>query len=86
MEVLYADCRKVAAMAEEAVVILRMECHNEPSDWKESALALMKAVVSPSFGMCWQPNQLWPVEENMAHAKFLAPLDLASACVQLELL
>lgn len=74
LEVLYADCRKVAAMAEEAGVTLCMECHNGTvTDWKEGALALMQAVDSPAFGMYWQPNQLRTVEENLAYASLLAP-------------
>lgn len=74
LESLYADCRQLAAMAEEAGMKLCMECHNGTlTDWKESALALMQAVDSPAFRMYWQPNQLRSVEENLAYAKLLAP-------------
>ena len=74
LEALYADCRKVAAMAEEAGVTLCMECHNGTvTDRKEGALALMQAVDSPAFQMYWQPNQLRTVEENLAYAALLAP-------------
>ena len=74
LEALYADCRKVAAMAEEAGVTLCMECHNGTvTDRKEGALALMQAVDSPAFGMYWQPNQLRTVEENLTYAALLAP-------------
>ena len=73
-EALYADCRKVAAMAEAEGVTLCMECHNGTvTDWKEGALTLMQAVDSPAFRMYWQPNQLRTVEENLAYAKLLAP-------------
>ena len=73
-EALYAECRQLAAMAEEAGVKLCMECHNGTfTDWKESAVALMEAVNSPAFRMYWQPNQLRSVEENLAYAKLLAP-------------
>lgn len=74
LEALYADCRKVAAMAEAEGVTLCMECHNGTvTDWKEGALTLMQAVDSPAFQMYWQPNQLRDVEENLAYAKLLAP-------------
>lgn len=74
LEALYADCRKVAAMAEAEGVTLCMECHNGTvTDRKEGALALMKAVDSPAFGMYWQPNQFRTVEENLAYARLLAP-------------
>lgn len=74
LEALYADCRGLAAMAEEAGVKLCMECHNDTlTDRKESALALMEAVDSPAFRMYWQPNQLRSVEENLAYIKLLAP-------------
>ena len=74
LEALYADCRKVAAMAEAEGVTLCMECHNGTvTDWKEGALALMQAVDSPAFQMYWQPNQNRTVEENLAYAKLLAP-------------
>lgn len=74
LEALYADCRKVAAMAESAGVTLCMECHNGTvTDWKEGALALMNAVDSPAFRMYWQPNQHRSMEENLAYAKLLAP-------------
>ena len=74
LEKLYADCRLLAAMAEEAGVKLCMECHNGTvTDWKESALALMQAVDSPAFRMYWQPNQLRSVEENLAYAALIAP-------------
>lgn len=74
LEALYADCRKVAAMAEAQGVTLCMECHNGTvTDWKEGALALMKAVDSPAFRMYWQPNQLRSPEENLAYVKLLAP-------------
>lgn len=74
LECLYADCRTVAAMAEEAGMTLCMECHKgSVTDWKEGALALMQAVDSPAFGMYWQSNHLWSLEENLAYAKLLAP-------------
>ena len=73
LEALYADCRGLAAMAEEAGVKLCMECHNDTlTDRKESALALMQAVDSPAFRMYWQPNQLRTKEENLAYANLLS--------------
>jgi len=74
LETLYADCRRVAEMAEAEGVTLCMECHNGTvTDRKEGALALMKAVASESFQMYWQPNQLRSREENLAYARLLAP-------------
>lgn len=74
LELLYRDCRAAAKIAQEAGVILCMECHNNTvTDRKESALALMQAVDSPAFRMYWQPNQLRSREENTAYAKLLAP-------------
>lgn len=71
---LYADCRFAARIAEQNGVILCMECHNNTlTDLKESALALMKAVNSPSFRMYWQPNQFCATGENLAYARLLAP-------------
>lgn len=73
-QALYAQCKILAAMAEEEHVTLCMECHNGTmTDTKESALELMKAVDSPAFRMYYQPNQLRSNEENLAYAKLLAP-------------
>lgn len=73
LEALYEDCRAAAKLAEEHQVTLCMECHNHTlTDWKEPALALMKAVDSPAFRMYWQPNQFREEEENLAYASLLA--------------
>ena len=71
-DALFADARRAAKMAEEAGIILCMECH----DWtytetKESALELMRAANSPAFKMYWQPNQYETIEENLAYASLL---------------
>lgn len=73
LESLYEECRAAAKLAEEHQVTLCMECHNFTlTDWKEPALALMKAVDSPAFRMYWQPNQFREEEENLAYASLLA--------------
>lgn len=74
LDQLYADCAKVAKIAEENGVKVCMECHNYTvTDTKESALALMKAVNSPAFRMYYQPNQFRSEEENIALVRLLAP-------------
>lgn len=74
LEALYDDCRAAAKLAQESGVTLCMECHNDTlTDRKESALALMEAVNSPSFRMYYQPNQLRTTEENTAYARLMAP-------------
>lgn len=73
-EVFYSQCREVAKIAEDAGVILCMECHNNTmTDRAQPAYDLMQAVNSPAFRMYYQPNQLRTVEENIAYARLLAP-------------
>lgn len=70
----FAECKRLAAMAEKEDVILCMECHKGTfTDCKEGALALMEAVNSPHFRMYWQPHQNKPTEENLAYAALLSP-------------
>lgn len=72
-QVFFAECKKLAAMAEQEGVILCMECHKGTfTDCKEGALALMQAVDSVHFRMYWQPHQNKPVEENLAYAALLS--------------
>ncbi|MBQ7907963.1 MAG: TIM barrel protein [Elusimicrobiaceae bacterium] len=71
---LFSACRKAAEIAEQADVILCMECHaNTYTNTKEAALALMQAVNSRHFRMYWQPDSYRTEEENIAYAKLLAP-------------
>ena len=71
---IYEDCKAAAKLAEDAGVVLGLECHNWTlTDTKESALALMNEVNSPAFKMFWQPNQFKSIEENVEYAKLLAP-------------
>ena len=71
---LFALCKQAAAMAEEADVILCMECHNRTfTNRKEAALELMQTIDSPHFRMYWQPNQYRETEENIAYAAMIAP-------------
>jgi len=73
-QVFFAECKKLAALAEQEGVILCMECHKGTfTDCKEGALALMQAVNSAHFRMYWQPHQNKPTEENSAYAAQLSP-------------
>lgn len=69
---LFAQCREAAVMAEQAGVVLCMECHIKSyTQTKEGALELMQHVNSPAFRMYWQPNQFREIEENLAYAQLL---------------
>ena len=71
-EELFDQCRAAAKIAEDAGVILCMECHRRTyTETKESALELMAAVNSPSFRMYWQPGSARTIEENVAYARAL---------------
>ena len=73
-QTLFAECRRLAEIAEQNGVILCMECHvNTYTNTKESALQLMGAVDSPNFKMYWQPNQFREIRENIEYAKLLSP-------------
>ena len=67
-------CQKAAAMAEEAGVILCMECHmlsvTETTDY---GVALLEAVNSPHFRMYWQPFQWLDTAGSLDVAKTYAP-------------
>lgn len=67
-------CRQAAKIAEDAGVVLCMECHrNSYTETKDGALELMQAVNSPAFRMYWQLNQMLPFEENMEYIQALLP-------------
>ena len=71
-EELLSQCRQAAAMAEDAGVILCMECHIKSfTETVAGALELMEAVNSPAFRMYWQPNQFRSIEENRHYARTL---------------
>lgn len=73
-EELFNQCKVLSKLAEDKIVTLCMECHNNTyTNRKESALELMEAVNSPKFKMYWQPNQLRSIDENLDYAKLLAP-------------
>lgn len=66
--------KKAAKLAEEAGVILCMECHRwTMTETKEYALELMEGVNSPNFRTYWQPNPDVSDEENIAYARMLKP-------------
>ena len=67
-------CRKAAAMAEEAGVILCLECHMlSITETPDCAAALMEAVNSPHFRMYWQPFQWLDTEGSLSVARAVAP-------------
>ena len=67
-------CRQAAKIAEDAGVMLCMECHqNSYTQTKEGALELMQAVNSPAFRMYWQPDQDLTIEGNLEYIQELKP-------------
>ena len=67
-------CRRAAAMAEEAGVILCLECHMlSVTETPDCAVALMEAVNSPAFRMYWQPFQWLDTEGSLSVARAIAP-------------
>lgn len=67
-------CRKAAAMAEEAGVILCLECHMlSVTQTPDCAVALMEAVNSPALRMYWQPFQWLDTEGSLSVARAVAP-------------
>ena len=67
-------CKQAAAMAEEAGVILCLECHMlSVTETPDYAVALMEDVSSPAFRMYWQPFQWLDSEGSLAVAKAYAP-------------
>ena len=69
-----AQCRQAAAIAQEANVILCLECHRRScTETKEGALALMEAVRSPNFRMYWQPNPDISLADNLDYIAALNP-------------
>ena len=73
-DLLFANCREAAALAEREGVTLCLECHRKTyTETAEGALALMQAVNSPAFRMYWQPNQFRTPEENLSYLRQLCP-------------
>ena len=67
-------CKQAAAMAEEAGVILCLECHMlSITETPDYAVALMEEVNSPAFRLYWQPFQWLDSEGSLAVAKAYAP-------------
>ena len=67
-------CRQAAAIAEEAGVILCMECHRKTfTEDPDQAVWLMSQVNSPHFRMYWQPFQWQTPAQNVENAKTIAP-------------
>ncbi len=71
-QALYARSREAARLAEDAGVILCLECHrNTYTETKEHTLELMEAVNSPAFRIYWQPHEYFTVEENVQYIQLL---------------
>ena len=67
-------CKQAAAMAEEAGVILCLECHMlSITETPDYGVALMEEVNSPAFRLYWQPFQWLDSEGSLAVAKAYAP-------------
>lgn len=67
-------CRQAAKIAEDAGVMLCMECHqNSYTQTKDGALELMQAVNSPAFRMYWQADQNLTIEGNLEYIQELKP-------------
>ncbi|MBQ3508092.1 MAG: TIM barrel protein [Clostridia bacterium] len=67
-------CRKAASMAEEAGVILCLECHIQSiTQTPDYGVALMEAVNSPHFRTYWQPFQWLDTEGSLAIGLAYAP-------------
>lgn len=72
-ELLFAECSKASAIAENSGVTLCMECHNHTfTDELIAALELMNAVNSPAFKMYWQPNQYKTIKSNLEYAEAIS--------------
>ncbi len=71
--VLFAECKRLAEIAESESVTLCTEFHGGTyTDTAESTLELLEAVNSESFKTYWQPNQYRTFEENIACAEKVA--------------
>ena len=73
-EVLLAQCRLAADLAQKNGMTLCMEHHrNTLTEEISDTLALMEALHSPHFRMYWQPFQWLEPSENLEQAKALSP-------------
>lgn len=71
---LFAECKKLAEIAQNEGVILCMECHAGTfTDTAESSIELIENVNSPNFKMYWQPYIKLSDSENEETAKILSP-------------
>ena len=72
-ELLFEQAKIAAELAKEHNVYFCLECHNNTyTETLEGALELMKNVNSEHFGMYWQPNQKYSLEENVRYAREIA--------------
>lgn len=73
-DVLVAECKKAARIAQSEGVTLCLECHKKTfTENPDDAVCLMNEVASPHFRMYWQPFQWQSAEENIENAKKIAP-------------
>lgn len=71
---LVADARAIAGMAEDAGLVVTLECHGDTlTDHYESGIAFYEAVDHPALRAYWQPNQHMDEAYNLTAAKLYAP-------------
>jgi sugar phosphate isomerase/epimerase len=74
-EKLVADARAIADMAEEAGLIVTLECHSDTvTDHVDSGMDFYKAVNHPALRAYWQPSQFYDEAYNLDAAARYAPL------------
>lgn len=70
---LFAECKKLAKIAEDEGVILCTEFHGGTfTDTAESTLELLETIGSKNFKTYWQPNQNRSFEENLRSAQMVS--------------
>lgn len=74
-EGLVADARAIADMAQDAGLIVTLECHGDTvTDHMDSGLPFYAEVNHPALRAYWQPNQLHDEAYNLVAAERYAPL------------
>lgn len=69
-ERLFADTKRVVAIAEELGAVICLECHrNTYTEHLAGTLELLDAIPSESFRMYWQPNPDVSFEENLTYLR-----------------
>lgn len=74
-EKLVADARAIADMAEEAGLIVTLECHSDTvTDHVDSGMDFYQAVNHPALRAYWQPSQFYDEAYNLEAAARYAPM------------